>query len=140
MATDTAGQMSVEETRAVMERYFASEHGDVSMMSPDVEFTIMSTGDVHRGPEAVLGMLNWFYHVAFEATAEPRNVVIADGRAFAEFDFVGRHIGEFAGVPGTGKDVRVPLAVAYDVANGQVVRGRVYFETPVFLAQVGALG
>lgn len=45
-----------------MLRYFNSEHGDVSMMAKDVAFTIMATGQEHQGPEAVLGMLNYFYH------------------------------------------------------------------------------
>ena len=47
--------------------------------------------------------------------------------------------GKFAGVPATGKEVRVPFAVHYDLADGLIVAGRVYFEVPVFLAQVGAL-
>jgi hypothetical protein len=34
----------------------------------------------------------------------------------------------------------VPLAVAYDMRDGQLTEGRVYFEVPAFLAQVGALG
>jgi steroid delta-isomerase-like uncharacterized protein len=131
--------MSVEATREVLDRYFAADHDDVSMMADDVTFTIMGTGQAHVGPAAIAGMLHWFYHVAFEATAEPRNLVIGDGHAFGEWDLVGRHTGEFAGVPATGKEVRVPLAVAYDVENGRLTRGRVYFETPVFLAQVGAL-
>ena len=34
--------MSVESTRAVMTRYFDSEHSDVNMMADDVVFTILS--------------------------------------------------------------------------------------------------
>ncbi len=83
-------------------------------------------------------MLDFFYHVAFDATAETKSLVVGDGIAVLEGEFVGRHIGEFAGVPATGMDVRVPLVVIYDVRDGQIVEGRVYFETPAFLAQVGA--
>ena len=64
---------------------------------------------------------------------------MSEGKAVWEADFIGRHVGEFAGVPATGKDVRVPFAVADDVRDGQIVEGRVYFEVPVFFA-VGALG
>jgi predicted ester cyclase len=53
-----------------------------------------------------------------------------------EGDFVGKHIGEFAGVPATGKTVRVPLCVVYDLEGGKIMRGRVYFEVPAFLKQV----
>jgi steroid delta-isomerase-like uncharacterized protein len=136
----TKQRMSTDQTRAVIEQYVRAEHGDVSLMADDVVFRIMATGDEHRTPQGVKGMLDWFYHVAFDARAELRNMVVGEGIAVLEADFVGRHVGEFAGVPATGKDVRVPLAVIYDVRGDRIVEGRVYFETPAFLAQVGALG
>jgi steroid delta-isomerase-like uncharacterized protein len=132
--------MSVEQTREVIERYAAAQHADVSMMAPDVVFRVMATGQEHRTPKGVVGMLNYFYHVAFDAKAETKSMIVGEGIAAMEADFVGRHIGEFVGVPPTGKEVRVPLAVIYDLRDGQIVEGRVYFEVPVFLAQVGATG
>jgi steroid delta-isomerase-like uncharacterized protein len=84
-------------------------------------------------------MLDYFYHVAFEATASLKNMVIGDGKAITEWDFVGKHTGEFAGVPATGKQVNVPLCVAYDLENDRIKQGRIYFEIPAFLAQVGAI-
>ena len=129
--------MSVESTQQVMQRYFSAEHNDVSMLADDVVFTIMGTGQEHHGPEGVAQMLSYFYHVAFEATAETRNSIIAEGKAVMEVDFVGKHIGNFAGIPATGKDVRVPLCVVYDIENDRIKRGRVYFEMPVLLQQLG---
>ena len=128
--------MSVESTREVVLRYINSNHADMSVMAPDVVFTHMATGDEHRGVEAVKGMLHFVYHVAFDARAETRNMVFADGQAVLEAEFVGRHIGEFAGIPATGKTVRVPLCVVYDLENDQITRGRVYFEVPAFMKQV----
>ncbi|HEX8026316.1 MAG TPA: ester cyclase [Candidatus Limnocylindrales bacterium] len=141
MSTDViARPMTIDETRSTMRRYLDSGHADLEIMSPDVCFTVMATGQEFRGPGAIAAMLGYFYTQAFEAQAINERVVFGEGRAVGEWDFVGRHIGEFAGVPATGKDVNVPLAVAYDLEDGKVVRGRVYFETPAFLAQVGALG
>jgi predicted ester cyclase len=54
--------------------------------------------------------------------------------------FIGRHTGEFAGVPATDKDVRVPLAVFYDLRDDMITEGRVHFDVSAFLAQVGAAG
>lgn len=121
-----------------MSRYFNSEHSDVNMMADDVVFTIMATGQTHRGPQEVLGMFNYFYHIAFDATAEGKNTIIADGQALFEGDFIGRHIGEFAGVPATNKEVRVPICVVYDLGNDKITQGRVYFEIPVLMQQLGA--
>ena len=129
--------MSIESTRETMLRYFNSEHGDVSMIASDVVFTIMATGQEHHTPEGVVGMLNYFYHVAFDATAATRTMLFGESNAMVEGDFVGKHIGEFAGIPATGKDVRVPLCVVYDLENDQIKRGRVYFEMPALLQQLG---
>jgi steroid delta-isomerase-like uncharacterized protein len=129
--------MSVESTQAVMTRYFNSEHSDVNMMADDVVFTIMATGQEHHTRDGVLGMLNYFYHIAFDATATTRTVLFGEKNAMVEGDFVGKHIGEFAGIPATGKDVRVPICVIYDLENDQIKHGRVYFEMPALLAQLG---
>lgn len=129
--------MSIESTRAVMRRYFGAEHGDVSMMADDVVFTMMATGEEYRTPEGVAQMLDYFYHQAFEATAETTNVIFADGQAALEGYVVGRHTGEFAGIPATGREIRVPIAVFYDVEDEKIKRGRVYFEIPVLMQQLG---
>jgi steroid delta-isomerase-like uncharacterized protein len=131
--------MSVETTREVVTRYLNSNHSDLSMMAPDVVFTNMATGDEHRGVEVLAGMLHHMYHVAFDAHAETRNLICTDNQAVLEGDFVGKHLGEFAGVAATGKDVRVPLCVVYDLEGGKITRGRVYFEVGAFLKKVGAL-
>ncbi|OGU70165.1 MAG: hypothetical protein A2V93_03790 [Ignavibacteria bacterium RBG_16_34_14] len=129
-------EMTVESTKKIMGQYFNSEHFDVSMMSDDVVFTHMATGEEHHGPDAVLQMLNYMYHTAFDATAEIKNIIYSEGKAVLEADFVGRHIGEFAGIPATNKDVRVPLCVVYDLENNQIKRARVYFEMPVLFDQL----
>jgi len=76
-------------------------------------------------------MLNW------NCTLGHLNMVFADQQAVVEGDFVGKHIGEFAGIPATGKNVRVPICVVYDLENDKIKRGRVYFEMPALLQQLG---
>jgi predicted ester cyclase len=129
--------MSIESTRETIMRYFNSEHGDVSMLAEDVTFTIMGTGQENLGPNAVLGMLNYLYNIAFNASFTPSTTLFGENNAMVEGDFVGKHIGEFSGIPATGKDVRVPMCIVYDLANDQIKRARVYFETPVLLQQLG---
>ena len=129
--------MGVERTRQAMDRYWDSAHRDLSMMADDVVFTTMATGDEHRGPEGVRRMLDYVYHVAFDAHAEIVSRIYAERQAVIEGFLVGTHIGEFAGIPATGRAVRVPLCVVYDLEGDKIVRGRVYLETPVLLKQLG---
>jgi predicted ester cyclase len=85
-------------------------------------------------------MLNYFYNVAFEATFERTNLVIADGQGVLEGFIVGKHIGEFAGITATNKDFRAPTCISYDVVNGKLKRARIYFSVASLMAQVGAMG
>jgi predicted ester cyclase len=41
--------------------------------------------------------------------------------------FVAKHVSEFAGIPPTGADVRLPYAVLYDVADSRITALRAYF-------------
>jgi steroid delta-isomerase-like uncharacterized protein len=132
--------MSLESTMKVMNQYFSGHQPSAITFSDDVVFTIMSTGQEHRGPEEVSQMLVYFYQIAFQASAEKKNTIFADGQAVWEGDLVGMHVGEFAGIPATGKEVRVPLCVVYDLENDRIQRGRVYFKMPVLMAQLGVSG
>ena len=70
------------------------------------------------------------YHRAFDATAESKSRIFDENQAVVEGEFVGTHIGEFAGIPATHHKVRVPLCVVYDLDAGMIKRGRVYIELP----------
>lgn len=129
--------MSIDQNREVMNRYWDSDHQDVSMMAEDVVFTHMATGDEHRGPAAVRRMLDYVYRQAFDARADIRSRLVGEQQAMLEADLVGKHIGEFAGIPATGRSVRVPFCVIYDLAGGKIVRARVYMELPVMMRQLG---
>jgi steroid delta-isomerase-like uncharacterized protein len=127
----------VMNTREVISKWIDSEHTDTSVLADDVAFTSMNTREEDRGPEGILQSLNYIYHVAFDARFELTNLIIEGGIGAAEADFVGEHIGEFAGIPPTHKHVRVPLCVVYEVENDKIKRARIYFEMPAMFEQLG---
>jgi steroid delta-isomerase-like uncharacterized protein len=127
--------MSIEHTQQVMESYW-SGHGREAV-AEDAVFKDMASGLQWRGREAVADMLRTYYTELFAAEFIPDHVHIADGSAAVEGRFIGKHIGEFAGVPATGKDVDVPLAVFYRVEERGITEGRVWFMVSCFLEQVG---
>jgi predicted ester cyclase len=81
-------------------------------------------------------MLDYMYRRAFQARAEFRSRIIADDQAVVEGEFIGTHIGEFAGIPATGRQVRVPPCVVYDLEAGLIPRPGV-LEVPVLMRQLG---
>ena len=126
--------MSVESTYKTVMAY-ARNH-DTSFVAEDAVFTDMSTGGETKGRPAITQMLDYFYHQAFDAHAELTNLIAADGQATIE-GYVGTHIGEFAGIPSTNKDVRVPITVVYDLEADQIKRARVYMLVNVLFQQLG---
>lgn len=125
---------TLAETQKNMKAYFESH--DVKYVAEDAVFTHMGTGDEYKGREAIASMLQYMYHIAFDAKANIKNTVITEKNALLEADFVGKHIGEFAGVSATNKNVNVPFCVTYDLENGLIKAARVYMMGDVMMRQL----
>jgi predicted ester cyclase len=121
-------------TQKNMEAYFTTH--DVQYVAEDAVFTSMNNGDKTVGREAIEQMLHYIYHVAFDAKAIIKNKVITENKALLEMDFVGRHIGEFAGIAATNKEVNVPIVIVYDLENGFIKQARVYMLMDVLIKQL----
>jgi steroid delta-isomerase-like uncharacterized protein len=109
---------------------------DVRFVAEDAVFKAMDTGQEIHGREAVGQFLHYFYQIAFDAHAEFTNTLITENCAVAEFNFIGKNIGEFAGMPPTNKDVNVPTCVIYDIENGLIKRARIYMPADVLAKQL----
>lgn len=129
--------MTIEQTRAIMEPYAASH--DPKYIAENGVFIDMSSGERHQGREAIGGMLDYVYHQAFDAHPEDVKMAIGEGAATLEATFTGRHIGEFAGLPATGRRVRVPLCVSYDVGEDGIREARIYMMANVMIEQLGEM-
>ena len=55
-----------------------------------------------------------------DARPELKNLLADTGKAAIEADFAGTHTGEFAGIAPTGRDVRIPYSVIYDLRGDQI--------------------
>lgn len=131
-ATIQKKPLSVEQR---MLDYFATH--DIKYVADDAVFKHLSTGEEYKGKAEIGAMLHYIYHVAFEAKAVLRNYIITDDKALVEGDFQGKHIGEFAGIQPTFKDVNVPLSVSYDLKDGLITKARIYMLDSVLMQQLG---
>jgi SnoaL-like polyketide cyclase len=57
-------------------------------------------------------------------------------RAAIEADFVGTHSGEFGGLAATGRAVRVPYSVVYDLRGDRISALRIYFPMSLLMEQI----
>ena len=131
--------MSATETESILRDYLDAllNGGDfASFFSDDIRWTTMETGDEVRGRDAVRDFIIALHARLFEAAPELRDIAFADGVAGLEAMFVGRHVAEFAGVPPTGAEVRLPYAVFYDVEDGKITALRAYFPMAALIGRL----
>ena len=117
-----------------LEAYFNTH--DVQYIAEDAVFINLGTGEKTHGRKAIGEMLHYIYHVAFDAKAEVTHSLITEDKAVLEGFFVGKHINDFAGIPATQKNVRVPLCVTYDLENSLIKEARIYMLGDVMFRQL----
>ena len=123
-----------EQTRQVLEGYWKSH--DPKYVAEDAVFTMIPTGEEIRGRDAIAKHLDAFYNKSLTAHAEVVNSMFSDNKGLLEAMVVGKHTGEFGGIPATGKSVRVPLAVSYEVEGGLIKRARIYLMANILFDQI----
>jgi steroid delta-isomerase-like uncharacterized protein len=132
--------MSVEATSKTMRSYLDAlvARGDFAdYFTDDVTWTTIGTGQEVRGREPVRDFLTWMHTQAFDATPKVKTLVVGDGQAALEADFVGTHTGEFLGMPASGKSVQVPYCVIYDLRDNKLAALRAYIPMDLFSQQLG---
>lgn len=133
--TNDVDKMAESDSSSKIEQYFKTH--DTTFIAEDAVFKNMSTGEDVKGRKAVGEMLNHIYHVAFDAKADVKHTIVTDKNAVLEATFTGKHIGEFANVPATNKEVNVPLCVTYDLdEKGLIKEARIYMLVSVMMQQL----
>lgn len=101
-------------------------------------YEIMATGQVFDGDEEVMG----YYLTTRTAFPDQRHenarFHVTDDAVIVEFDLLGTNLGEFYGLPPTGKSFRVPIIAVFffDDADG-ILNERIYFDSASLVTQIG---
>jgi predicted ester cyclase len=132
--------MSIEDTQQAMDAYIEDLLGGGPYrrhFSDDVVVSIVGTDQGAEGPDGVEAWIDYLHKVAFEARPELKNMIVGDGQAVGEFDFVGKHVGEFGGIAATGREVRVPYCMVYELEGEKIRVLRGYMPMDVMMQQLG---
>jgi predicted ester cyclase len=125
--------------RQVMQDYLDAlvKRGDFpGYFTADVVATFEGTDQRAEGREAAAQLIRYVHEGAFDARMELKNLLTDNGKAAIEADFAGTHTGEFGGIPATGRKVRVPYSVVYDLSGGQISALRIYFPMSQLIDQL----
>ena len=100
-------------------------------------YEIMATGQVYDGDDEVMG----YYLTTRTAFPDQRHenarCHVADDTVVVEFDLLGTNLGEFYGMPPTGKAFRVPMIAVFFFDDDRIVNERIYFDTASLVTQIG---
>ena len=129
--------MPIEVTKHTVAKFL--DEVDVALIAENAVFTMMADGQETHGREAIQQLIQYFYQIAFDGAHETSRTIFADEFATVEGYLVGRHIGEFAGIPATDKAVRVPMCHIFEVQDGLIQRAHIYFQMITLMQQIGVL-
>jgi predicted ester cyclase len=107
-----------------------------ALFAEDVVVTFEGTDTRAEGPEAGGQLIRHVHETAFDARPEVKTLLVDDGRAAIEADFVGVHTGEFAGIQPTSREVKVPYSVVYDLDSDKISAVRIYFPMGLLIEQI----
>jgi predicted ester cyclase len=131
--------MSSQQVRQTLQQYVEAllARGDYGrFFAPDMQFAVMGTDQQTRGAEAAEQAIRFLHETAFDAKPEIINLVVDEHAAAAEAVFVGTHTGEFAGMKASGRAVRVPYSVFYELEGDKITALRIYMPMDQLVAQV----
>jgi steroid delta-isomerase-like uncharacterized protein len=109
----------------------------LATVHPDCVFVDRPLGLDFHGREGA-GRHYRMWWSAFGATVEDgESHWIRDDLLVGEARFAGRHVGEFAGIPPTGREVSVPFVVFVDFRDGLLAGERFQYDLNGLLRQLG---
>ena len=128
--------MSLDRTRQAVEKILDYNW---SVLAPDAKGEVIGMDIKATGPAAIEAAANMFYGEVFDMRSEVLNVIIGESGGVAEYDLVGKHIGNFCGVAATGRTVNVRCVSIYDVVGDEITGLRMFLPVSLILEQIGGL-
>jgi steroid delta-isomerase-like uncharacterized protein len=141
MAAEPTGPSLRARREAVVREHMDSENRhefDATMATfGHPRYEIVPTGDVYDGEEEVAR----YFAETRAAFPDQRNELIAmhhaDDSVIVEFDLLGTHLGNYRGLPATGRAFRCRMIAVFEFADDRIVCERPYFDSATILRQLG---
>jgi len=100
-------------------------------------YELIATGDVYDGPDEVMR----YFKESRGAFPDQRNRLLAmhsaDDAIITEFELYGTHLGNYRGLPPTGRAFSARMSAVFLFEGERLVCERVYFDAGTILRQLG---
>jgi steroid delta-isomerase-like uncharacterized protein len=123
-------------------RWEAYENLDAARLAADYADNAViesPTAGVHSGRDAAERTFRLVFSAFLDLTMSVESLIIEGNNAAALLSIEGTHIGEFLGLPPTGKRFTMPVAIFYLLDDGKIVRERRIYDFTGLLVQIGVL-
>ena len=97
------------------------------------------TAGVHKGPDAAEKAFRAIFTAFLDLTVTVDQLIIDGDDAVSVLTLDGTHVGEFLGLPPTGKRFTIPAVFFYKLANGKIVHERRIYDFTSLLLQIGVI-
>jgi len=94
---------------------------------------------VHAGPRAAEEALKTVFAAFLDRKMKTESLLIDGDRVAQVFAIEGTHIGEFMGLPPSGRPFRHSAVFVYELRDRQIVRERRIYDFTGLLVQIGVL-
>jgi steroid delta-isomerase-like uncharacterized protein len=127
---------------AVIQEHFDSEVSQafdrtLATFNGHPHYEIMATGEIYDGDIEVMR----YYTTTRTAFPDQRHdnirIHVADDSVITEFDLLGTNLGEFYGMPPTGKAFSVPVIAVFFFEGDRIINERIYFDAASLVGQIG---
>ena len=107
-------------------------------LTEDIVFQDQAQSQSFAGRAAVEAVWQALFADGFaEVRIEIRTLIAEETAAALECTFCGRHRGRFMGIPPTGREVVIPMALFCRIEAGQIRRATLYYDAGTLLRQLG---
>jgi steroid delta-isomerase-like uncharacterized protein len=107
-------------------------------LAEDVVFKDQAQSQSFAGRAAVEAAWQALFADSFaEVRVEVGDVIAEETAAALEFTFRGRHRARFMGIPPTGREIAIPMALFCVIETGQLRRASLYYDAGTLLRQLG---
>jgi steroid delta-isomerase-like uncharacterized protein len=112
--------------------------GTAMALAEEVVFWDQAQSRSFAGRAAVEAVWQALFADGFaEVRIEAHTLITDDTAAALEFTFRGWHRGRFMGIPPTGREVVIPMALFCWIEAGQIQQASLYYDAGTLLRQLG---